>query len=99
MMESDMIYLITDEQINEIVDRIFMRFVQSKSEGGAETCNKTDAADRLGVNRATIYNMIKDGRLKATADGRRILTQSIIDYETGLQGGNKRNRRGRHQYV
>ena len=39
--------------------------------------NKTEAANMLGVTRATIYAMLADGRLKASMGGKAISLASI----------------------
>ena len=67
-----------------------------------ETCNKNDAAKLLGVTRCTIYNMIKDGRIRATSDGRRVVTQSIDEYKNMIEKDHnslKKQRRGQRSYV
>lgn len=45
------------------------------------TINKSDAARALGVTRHTVYNMIRDGRLKVNSNGK-IPTRDLIDYIT-----------------
>lgn len=45
--------------------------------------SKSDAARMLNVTRATVYTMIKDGRLTATSDGKRVVTRSIVAYLCG----------------
>ena len=40
--------------------------------------SKSDAANELGVTRATIYAMIADGRIKENGMGR-VITQSVSD--------------------
>lgn len=40
--------------------------------------NKTEAADALGVTRATIYAMLSDGRLKQNAMGK-VITESVVE--------------------
>lgn len=45
--------------------------------------SKSDAARMLGVSRATVYTMVKDGRLTATSDGKRVMTRSIVAYLCG----------------
>ena len=54
----------------------------------------------MKVNRLTIYNMIKDGRLKTNSSGK-VLVQSIVDYE-GVRNQSERakfNKRGNKVYV
>ena len=41
--------------------------------------NKTEAANELGVTRATIYKMLEDGRLSMSMDGK-VNTQSVYEY-------------------
>lgn len=45
--------------------------------------DKTEAAKILGVTRATIYAMIKDGRLTTMCEGTRISVSSIYKYMYG----------------
>lgn len=54
---------------------------------------KTEAAEEIGVTRATIYAMIADGRLKESNSGR-VIAQSVADllYETVEK--RKRRKRG-----
>lgn len=98
------ICMITDDQIDKIVDRLYQKIMEARntpSEIG-ETCNKNDAAKLLGVTRCTVYNMIKDGRLRVTTDGRRVVTQSIDEYKNMNEkdpDGIKKQRRGRKSYV
>lgn len=98
------ICLITDDQIDKIVDRLYQKIIEARntpSEIG-ETCNKNDAAKLLGVTRCTVYNMIKDGRLRSTSDGRRVVTESIDEYKNKVEkepDSFKRYRKGRKSYV
>lgn len=45
-----------------------------------EYVNKSDAAEMLGVTRATVYTMIKDGRLITGYGGHKISVRSIYKY-------------------
>lgn len=98
------ICMITDDQIDKIVDRLYQKIMDARrttSEFG-ETCNKKDAAKLLGVTRCTVYNMIKDGRIRATSDGRRVVTESIDEYKNKIEKESdscKRDRKGRKSYV
>lgn len=98
------ICMITDDQIDKIVDRLYQKIMEARntpSEIG-ETCNKNDAAKLLGVTRCTVYNMIKDGRIRATSDGRRVVTQSIDEYKNMIEKDHnslKKQRRGQRSYV
>lgn len=96
----------TDEDINEIVNRVCQGIAElqrnMRSEERGETCDKTRAADLLGVTRCTVYNMIKDGRIRTTSDGRRVVTQSIDEYKKTVEkdpNSFKKQRRGRRSYV
>lgn len=42
--------------------------------------SKSDAARILGVNRATVYNMLRDGRLDGAMEGNKVSTHSIARY-------------------
>ena len=102
MIEISATYTITNEQIDQIVDRLFRRAMDARSDDLPETCTKSAAARDLGVNRVTVYNMIADGRLKSTADGKRVITQSVIEYKLGITDVDKKckkNRKGHKQYV
>ena len=98
------IYMITDDQIDKIADILYQKILEARrtpSEIG-ETCNKNDAAKLLGVTRCTVYNMIKDGRIRTTSDGRRVVTQSIDEYKNTVEkdpNSFKKKRRGRKSYV
>lgn len=96
----------TDEDINEIVNRVCQGVAElqrnMRSEERGETCDKTRAADLLGVTRCTVYNMIKDGRIRATSDGRRVVTESIDEYKNKVEKESdsfKRYKKGRKSYV
>ena len=98
------ICMITDDQIDQIVDRLYQRVLEARRTPNeiGETCNKNDAAKLLGVTRCTVYNMIKDGRIRTTSDGRRVVTQSIDEYKNKVEkdpNSFKKQRRGRRSYV
>lgn len=84
-IKDNVFYMITEDQIKAIVNEAVEAYV-SKTSGRKNlslptlTRKKTEAAQMLGVTRATIYKMIEDGRLKATSDGKRVVTGSIIEY-------------------
>ena len=96
------LYTLTESQLEAIADLVVSKMIarQTNSELKSATCNKVEAARFLGVTRLTIYNMVDDGRIKATADGRRIVTQSLVDYRDGVQSGRiKTSNRGKKKYV
>lgn len=45
-----------------------------------EAVDKTLAAEILGVTRATVYSMLKDGRLDSAYEGKRVDVRSIARY-------------------
>ena len=45
-----------------------------------EFVDKTTAAKLLGVTRATVYSMLKDGRISSAYEGKRISVRSIYRY-------------------
>ena len=45
-----------------------------------ESVNKKDAAKILGVTRATVYAMLKDGRITICGDSKRVSVRSIGKY-------------------
>ena len=61
-------------------------------EENALVVDKTRAAKLLGVTRATIYTMVKDGRLRECA-GSGIETRSIAEFITRNNGENNPYRR------
>ena len=50
--------------------------------------SKSEAANILQVNRATVYNMVADGRLQTGYGGKQVVTRSIVDYVRS-RGGKK----------
>lgn len=49
--------------------------------------NKTEAAKLIGVSRATVYDMIKDGRLSTDPEGRFVKTSDIYKLLNSPTGG------------
>lgn len=93
------IYMITESQIKQMAEMAAQMTVDKlrKKEVGT-TCNKAEAAELIGVTRATIYSMIIDGRLKTTADGKRILTSSVDAYISDREQIDKQARESRRIY-
>lgn len=99
------VYTITGDQLKQFGNQLLAAFVESQKKTEPillkKTCSKSEAARHLGKNRATIYHMINDGRLKATNDGK-VIVSSIIDYEQGCVANDKEvviNKRGNKVYV
>lgn len=55
--------------------------------------NKSEAAEILGVTRATIYAMLEDGRLEGACYGRRISIRSIALYLSSGKDTRKRRKK------
>ena len=64
------------------LERESLNFIVSRY---AWTLDKKTAAGILGVTRATVYAMIRDGRLSELPDGR-ISASSVADYMDGNGG-------------
>ena len=59
-----------------------------------EHVDKSTAARILGVSRATVYMMLKDGRIKGACEGKRVDVRSIARYMCAEKPKNRRNRHG-----
>ena len=59
-----------------------------------EHVDKSTAAKILGVTRATVYTMLKDGRTKGACEGKRVDVRSIARYIYSEKPKNRRNRHG-----
>lgn len=57
------------------------RRIETAINGEFEPLNVSEAADRLGVSRPTIYGLLRVGKLTRLADGR-ICGKSIANYFT-----------------
>ena len=102
--ENIRLYLITEDQINQMIEKAIERYANKDGPFFTDQtiCSKSDAAKRLGKHRASIHNMIADGRLKASADGKGVLISSIIEYESGKKNQNCQaaiSKRGKKVYV
>ena len=62
--------------IGEVDDKLYDDLVNQYG----DFVSKTVAADILQVNRATVYNMIADGRLNVGYNGKRVCVKSIANY-------------------
>lgn len=95
----EQIYMITESQIQKMAEMVAQMTADKlrKKEVGT-TCNKAKAAELIGVTRATIYSMVVDGRLKTTADGKRILTSSVDAYIRDREMMDKQARENRRVY-
>lgn len=96
--------MITGDHIDQIVDRLYKKILEARNDPRkyGESCNKNEAAEILGVTRCTVYNMLKDGRIKSTSDGKRIVTSSVVAYKEGMDKNPeafKAGRRRRKTYV
>ena len=75
-------------ECDSLCDRTFAGLLEEN----ALVVDKTRAAALLGVTRATIYTMVKDGRLRECA-GSGIETRSIAEFITRNNGENNPYRR------
>lgn len=82
-------------QIGELFrDESLMRTEKELVDMHGKYVDKSTAARILGVTRATVYAMLKDGRIKGACSGRRVDVRSIAQH---LCAGEKtKNRRNRH---
>lgn len=77
-------------QIGELLrDDSLMRTEKELVDMHGKYVDKSTAARILGVTRATVYAMLKDGRIKGACSGRRVDVRSIARY---LCAGNKGGR-------
>jgi hypothetical protein len=104
-IRNEAVYTLTGDQLKQFGNQLLAAFVESQKKTDPiylkKTCGKSEAARHLGKNRTTIYHMVNDGRLKATGDGK-VIVSSIIDYENGNVVNKKEvatNKRGNKVYV
>lgn len=68
-------------QIGELLrDDSLMRTEKEIVNNYGEYVDKSTAARILGVSRATVYTMLKDGRIKGACEGKRVDVRSIARY-------------------
>ena len=81
-------------QIGELFrDESLMRTEQELVDMHGKYVDKSTAARILGVTRATVYAMLKDGRIEGACEGKRVDMRSIARY---MCAGKPKNRRNRH---
>lgn len=81
-------------QIGELfMDDSLMRTEKELVDMYGKYVDKSTAARILGVTRATVYAMLKDGRIKGACEGKRVDVRSIARY---MCAGKPKNRRNRH---
>ena len=81
-------------QIGELFrDESLMRTEKELVDMHGKYVDKSTAARILGVTRATVYAMLKDGRIEGACSGRRVDVRTIARY---LCAGKPKNRRNRH---
>lgn len=81
-------------QIGELFrDESLMRTEKELVDMHGKYVDKPTAARILGVTRATVYAMLKDGRIEGACEGKRVDVRSIARYITQ---GNRRTRGRRH---
>lgn len=103
-IRNEVFYMVTGEQLKQFANQLLEAYIGGQEKTDPiflkKTCSKSEAARYLKKNRVTIYNMINDGRLKASSDGK-VITSSIYDYENGIEDENGfvTNKRGNREYV
>ena len=72
--------VVFDPEVARMIQNITVGFSEIQPAERPDLINVVDVADLLCVSNQTVYNMIKDGRLKATKVGRewRFSTAEII---------------------
>ena len=81
-------------QIGELFrDDSLMRTEKALIDTHGKYVDKSTAARILGVTRATVYAMLKDGRIEGACEGKRVDVRSIARY---MFAGKPKNRRNRH---
>lgn len=82
-------------QIGELFrDDSLMRTEKELVDIHGKYVDKSTAARILGVSRATVYTMLKDGRIKGACSGRRVDVRSIARHLCAEKPKNRRNRHG-----
>lgn len=104
-IRNEWVYMMTGDQLKQFADYMLDTYIERQKENDPiflkKTCSKSAAARHLKKTRVTVYHMINDGRLKASSDGK-VIVSSIRDYENGCiidKNGIKINKRGNRVYV
>ncbi|MDO9535241.1 MAG: helix-turn-helix domain-containing protein [Bacillota bacterium] len=73
--------VVFDPEVARMIQNISVGFSEIQPDERPDLINVDDVADLLSISNQTVYNMIKDGRLKATKVGRewRFSRQHIED--------------------
>lgn len=88
MLEKTVESLIWEEPFNDVPDRKVNGLVKKHG----EFITKVQAAEILGVTRATVYAMLADGRIKGACSGNKVSTRSVGNYIFG-PGWKKKGKR------
>lgn len=70
-----------EQRVKALENKMHSKLWPRVRHGAGAGISKSEAARMLGVTRSTVYNMVKDGRLKNTQDGRRIDDESVREYK------------------
>ncbi|MDU4739469.1 helix-turn-helix domain-containing protein [Clostridium sp.] len=88
--------MVLDSKDATMLQKLSRSFEETEAESKPDILNLTEVADLLRVSNQTIYNMIKDGRIKAVKFGRewRFNRKDIDAYINGSYDIAARNKKG-----
>ena len=88
--------MVLDSKDANMLQKLSESIENTKEENKPDVLNLTEVADLLRVSNQTIYNMIRDGRIKAVKFGRewRFNRKDIDVYLTGSYNIAARNKKG-----
>ncbi|MCT8975111.1 helix-turn-helix domain-containing protein [Clostridium sp. CX1] len=88
--------MVLDSKDANMLQKLSRSLVDTEVESKPDVLNLTEVADLLRVSNQTIYNMIKDGRIKAVKFGRewRFNRKDIDAYINGSYDIAARNKKG-----
>ena len=81
-MEKQILTTYTETEFQTIIERAIAEYERRKfaEKDTGKSYSIAKVAHNLGRSHATIKNLIKAGKLKTTADGRRITYQALQEY-------------------
>ena len=81
-MDKQFVSLLSEEDLEKLIMKCLVRFEEMKISKNLvdENYSINEVAKKLGRAHDTIKKMVRDGTLKATADGRRITAVSLKEY-------------------
>lgn len=81
-MEKQILTTYTETEFQTIIERAIEEYDRRKfaDQDTGKSYSIAKVAQNLGRSHATVKNLIKAGKLKTTADGRRITHQALQEY-------------------